>query len=294
MLSEILEAGGSVKKGVLSAIKDFFKDVDKFFNFFDESKVAGIITKIVIAILIYFIGRKIVKMITRIVERSLKKSNIELSVSKFLCRLTSVAGYAILVYAIVYTLGVPTSSFVALFGTAGLAIGLSLQGSLHNFAGGVRILILKPLCVNDYIVASDIEGKVTAIDIFYTKLITPDNKKVVIPNGTLSNCSIKNVPYEAKRRLDIIVPVDYNADIKHVRLVLNLLASKDERVSKDDPVTVTVDELGDSSINIGFKMWVETTNYLAVKTDMLEKIIDTFREENINIPYNKLDVNIMK
>ena len=94
--------------------------------------------------------------------------------------------------------------------------------------------------------------------------------------------------------MDIIVPVDYNADIKHVRLVLNLLASKDERVSKDDPVTVTVDELGDSSINIGFKMWVETANYLAVKTDMLEKIIDTFREENINIPYNKLDVNIMK
>lgn len=294
MFQEILEAGGAVKSGVLSAVKDFFKDIDKFFKFFDESKVATIITKIFIAILIYFIGRKLIKVLTKVVERSLEKSNIELSVSKFLCRLTSVVGYAILVYAIVYTLGVPTSSFVALFGTAGLAVGLSLQGSLQNFAGGVLILILKPFCVNDYIVASDIEGKVTAIDIFYTKLITPDNKKVVIPNGTLSNCSIKNVPDEAQRRLDIVVPVDYDTDIKNVRRVLNLLAKNDDRVSKEKPVSITVDELADSSINIGFKMWVETANYLAVKADMLEKIIDTFREENINIPYNKLDVNIVK
>ena len=294
MVSQILEAGGSVKKGVLTAIKDFLVKVANFFDFFNEKTIAMFITRVVIAIIVYFIGRKLVKVVTNIVDRSLERGNVEVSVRKFLTRLTAVAGNVILVFSLIGILGIPLTSFVALFGTAGLALGLSLQGSLQNFAGGVLILLLKPFSVNDYIVASDIEGTVTAIDIFYTKLKTPDNKKVVIPNGTLANCSIKNVPDEAQRRLDIIVPVDYNADIKHVRLVLNVLASQDDRICKDKPIDVLVDELADSSINICFRSWVNTGDYFAVKADMLEKIIEKFREEKINIPFNQMDVHVIE
>lgn len=275
-------------------MKEFFKDLMKSYDGFSKDALGELFAKVLLAIVIYIIGRKLVKVCRKIVKRSLDRANIEESVSKFLGSLTSILLNAVLIVVIVTTLGVPASSFITILGSAGLAIGLSLQGSLSNFAGGVLILILKPFRVNDYIVSNDIEGKVTAIDIFYTKLITPDNKKVVIPNGTLSNSSIKNVPDEAERRLDLIVPVDYSSDIKHVRSVLNALAMRDDRVYKDKGIDVLVSEFAGSAINISFRVWVATADYFAVKADLLERIIEKFREENINIPYDRMDVNIIK
>ena len=291
-LAKYLAAGENVEKGMESATKDILKEVKEFIKFFDGNKLGEVIINILFAILIYFVGRKIVKIVAKIVGRSLKKSSLEESVTRFLMNLTSVVLNAILVVVIIGILGVPTSSFVAIIGSAGLAIGLSLQGSLANFAGGVLILILKPFRVNDYIVSSGIEGRVTEIDIFYTKLITADNQKIVIPNGILANSSIKNVPFEDYRRLDLIVPVDYSSDIKKVRQILNSIAKKDERVLTDRGVDVLVESFGDSAINIAFRMWVETSNFFPVKFDIQERIIDEFRIGGINIPFNQLDVTV--
>ncbi|MCR5609200.1 MAG: mechanosensitive ion channel [Lachnospiraceae bacterium] len=248
--------------------------------------------KIVIAILVYFIGKKIVKLIKNVVEKAFRKSKLDSSVSQFLSKLISGILTIVLFVSIIGILDIPTTSLVALVGSAGLAIGLSLQGSLQNFAGGVLILILKPFKVHDYIIASGIEGRVTEIDIFYTHLRTPDNKKIVIPNGQLSNASVQNVPSVGERRLDLIIPVEYSEDIKKVRSVLNDLANKNERVKKNKGFDIFVDQLADSSINIGFRVWVQTADYWAVRWELLEEVIERFREENINIPYNKLDVNI--
>lgn len=294
MFSFILESGRKVKSGFMNTVKDYFSDIIKQYGDISKSAIGAFVAKVFLALIIYLVGRKLVKIARKIVKKSLERANIEESVSKFLGSLTAILLNAVLIVIIVTTLGVPASSFITILGSAGLAIGLSLQGSLSNFAGGVLILILKPFKVNDYIVSEGIEGKVTAIDIFYTKLITPDNKKVVIPNGTLSNSSIMNVPDEDERRLDLIVSVDYNSDIKHVRSVLNSIAKSDSRVKIDKGVNVIVDQLAESSINIAFRVWVDTADYFVVKADMLEKIVDTFRDENINIPFNKMDVNIVQ
>ena len=294
-LTKMLQAGEQVEKGAKKATKNILEDVEEFLEFFDGNKLGEIITNIVFALLVYLIGRKVVKLIAKVVKRSLKKSSLEESVTRFLINLTSIALNAMLIVIIIGILGVPTSSFVAVIGSAGLAIGLSLQGSLSNFAGGVLILILKPFRVNDVIESNGIQGKVTEIDIFYTKLITPDNQKVVIPNGVLANSSIKNIPDEEVRRLDIMVPVDYDSDIDNVRAVLNLLANNDSRIIKDNKsVDIFVESFGDSAINIAFRVWVSTADFFAVKFDLQENIINKFREKGINIPYNKLDVNIIK
>ena len=294
MFSFFLESGKKVKDGFLKTVEKFIKDIAQQYDGFTKNALGELVAKIMLALVIYLIGRKLVKLCRKIVKRSLDKANIDESVCKFLSSLTSILLNAVLIVVIVTTLGVPASSFITILGSAGLAIGLSLQGSLSNFAGGVLILILRPFRVNDYIVSSGIEGKVTAIDIFYTQLITPDNKKVVIPNGTLSNSSIMNVPDEDERRLDLVVPVDYSSDIKHVRSVLNSLAKNDNRVKVDKGIDVLVNELAGSSINISFRVWVRTADYFALRADMLEKIIEKFREENINIPFDKMDINIVQ
>lgn len=291
-LAKYLAAGEKVEEGMEKATKGFMADIKEFLSFFDGNKIGEIIVSILFAIIIYFVGRKVVKIVGKIIQRSLQRSSLEESVTRFLVNLASIVLNTILVVVVIGVLGVPTSSFVAIIGSAGLAIGLSLQGSLANFAGGVLILILKPFTVNDFIVSNGVEGKVTEIDIFYTKLITADNQKVVIPNGTLANSCIKNVPCEDYRRLDVIVPVDYSSDIKKVREILNSIAKKDERILTDRGVDVLVESFGDSAINISFRMWVETANFFPVKFAIQETIIEEFRLAGINIPFNQLDVTV--
>ena len=275
---------------VLEIIGNYF---EKFWNAYGDN-IISYLWKIVFAIVIYLIGKRIVKALSNVAERAFERSKLDVSVSKFLAKLISVALNMVVIISIIGILDIPTSSFIALIGSAGLAIGLSLQGSLQNFAGGVMILILKPFRVNDYIIANGIEGKVQSIDIFYTKLATPDNKKIVIPNGELSNTSIQNVPNSATRRLDIIVPVEYTEDIKKVKNVLRDIADRQELIKHKKGIDIFVDELAASSINMGFRVWVSTADYWNVRWDILETIIYRFREENINIPFDQLDITIRK
>lgn len=247
---------------------------------------------IIIVLLVYFIGKKLIKLVLKLLDKSFERTSMEVSVSGFLLALSKVALNILLIVIIIGILGLPTSSLVALVGSAGLAIGLALQGSLSNFAGGVLILIMKPFKVEDYIIVNGIEGNVTSIDIFYTRLLTVDNKLVVIPNGTLSNSSITNVTNEPTRRLDLNISVAYSTDLSKVKEVLISIAEKNDMVIKDKNINVFIDNYAASSIDLGFRVWVLKENYWILKWNIVEEIKFEFDKNGIEIPFNQLDVNI--
>lgn len=247
---------------------------------------------LLIALLILLVGRKLIKWLGRLLERSFERANMEPAVAKFLITVVHVLLNILLFVLIAGILGLETSSLVALVGSAGLTVGLALQGSLSNFAGGVLILLTRPFRLGDYIIAGTNEGTVTAVDIFYTRLLTIDNRLVVIPNGTLSNSSIINVTCEPVRRLDLFIPVDYSENIKKAKDILSRLAYGDERVLKDRDIDIFVNSFEASSVTLGVRMWVEKENYWLLKWDMLERIKETFDQEKIAIPFDQLDINI--
>ncbi len=249
---------------------------------------------ILIALVILFIGKKIIKLLNKIVKRIFDKVNLDLGVEKFLMSLINLALYAILIIMIAKQIGFDTASLITVIGSAGLAIGLALQGSLSNFAGGVLILVLKPFRVGDYIVdgGTGLEGVVEDIDIFYTKLATPDNKSVCIPNGSLSNSGITNVSAKGERRLDFTVGIGYTSDIKLAKQLITDIIAKREKVLKDKDVTVFVGNLGESSVDIGFRCWVNGADYWTEKWEILEEVKLTFDANGIEIPFNQLDVHM--
>ena len=249
---------------------------------------------ILIALVILFIGKKIIKFLNKLVKKIFDKTELDVGVEKFLMSLINLALYAILIVIIAKQVGFDTASLITVIGSAGLAIGLALQGSLSNFAGGVLILVLKPFRVGDYIVdgGTGLEGIVEDIDIFYTKLATPDNKSVCIPNGSLSNSGITNVSAKGKRRLDFTVGIGYTSDIKLAKKLITDVISKREKVLKDDDVTVFVGNLGESSVDIGFRCWVNGADYWTEKWEILEEVKLTFDANGIEIPFNQLDVHM--
>lgn len=248
---------------------------------------------LVVALILIFIGKKLIRFIINTLEKYLTKSKIEPSVSGFLLAIVRTVLYTILIIIIVTEiLGVESSSIVAVIGSVGLSIGLALQGSLSNFAGGVLILLLKPFKVGDYIIAGGNEGTVTTIDIFYTRLVTSDNRLLVMPNGSLSNSNIINVTHEPVRRLDIAVSIDYSEDIPKVKALLLELINNHELILKDKDMTVFVNSFDPSAINIGVRVWSAKENYWDLKCQLLEQIKDTFDKNRITIPYEQLDVNI--
>lgn len=245
---------------------------------------------LLLAIIVYFIGRKILKAILKMIEKSIKRSNMEASVAGFLMAVIRVILHGLLIILIIGMVGVDTSSLAALVGSAGLAVGLAIQGSLSNFAGGVLILLMKPFRAGDYIVTDTYEGTVSSIDIFYTRLITGDNRLVVIPNGTLSNSNIINVTSKPVRRLDLLVGIGYQEDIGNVKEILLNVIKSEKLVKKDSEISVFVNDLNQSSISLGIRFWVDTDDYWTVKCDILEKIKKAFDENNIQFPYNKMDI----
>lgn len=255
----------------------------------------GFAKVLVVAVLIYVIGRKLITWLLKLLDKGFQRTNMDEGVSKFILSLVKACLYGILFICVVGKLGIPTSSFIALIGSAGVTIGLALQGSLANFAGGVLILMLKPFRVGDYIIADSLEGVVDSIDIFYTKLVTADNRLIVIPNGTLSNSNLVNVTQEPVRRLDLLLDVDYATDLKKAKEVLNRVACKNEKVLKEEyEITVFVNSLEASSVQLGLRVWVNTDDYWSLKWELLEDIKNAFDRENISIPFNQLDVNIVK
>ncbi|MGN0374989.1 MAG: mechanosensitive ion channel family protein [Butyrivibrio sp.] len=249
---------------------------------------------ILIALLVLFVGTKVIKWALRLIEKSLSKSKIEPIVLKFLLSLIKFILYALIIIIIVGILGIPTSSFIAALSAAGLTIGLALQGSLSNFAGGVLILLFKPFSIGDYIREDthNNEGTVTGIDLFYTKLQTPDNKYIVVPNGTLANSSLTNFTSQKKRRLDLTVGISYSSDIKLAKNTLMDVIKGCELVLKDEDIVIYVDNLAESQITIGTRVWTSTDNYWTAKWELLEKYKEALDAKGIEIPFNQLSVTI--
>lgn len=283
---------------VEDTVQSTVNEVNSVFNTIKEfilERGLSIVTMLLFAILIYVVGKKIKKILTNIIKRALERSSMEASVTHFLVKMCDVLFNLILIIIVVDFLGIDTTSLVAVVGSAGLAAGLTLQGSLANFAGGVLILIMKPFKLGDYIITSGVEGTVTGIDIFYTRLTTIDNRSVVIPNGSLSSTNIENVTALPYRRIDLLVPVEYSANLKEIKGILMKIAMDNENVLKDTQEhmpMVFVNEFEASDISMGFRCWVVTENYWTTKWDLQETVKEEFDKNNISIPFNQLDVNI--
>ena len=260
-----------------------------------QNAMPGLISfliQLVIAIMILLVGSKIIKIITRMIKRSLERGNAEAGVVSFVCSLIKYVLYFLLVMIILSSFGVTTGSVVALLGSAGFTLGLALQGSLANFAGGVLILILKPFKVGDYIIesAGGKEGTVVGITIFYTKLNTVDNKQILIPNGTLSNTTIVNVSAMDTRKLDLRIGVSYDANLAKTKDVLRQVVDAQELVLKEEPIDIFVSELGDSSVELGVRAWVKNEDYWTLRWKMTEDIKNALDANEISIPYPQMDV----
>jgi small conductance mechanosensitive channel len=245
----------------------------------------------IMALLIFFIGKWIVNKIVRILGKVLRKINgIDLTLVKFLENITYYALITVVIIAALNKLGIATTSFLAILGAAGLAIGLALKDSLGNFASGVMIVIFKPFKVGDTVIAGGITGTVTEVSIFNTVFLTADNQKIIVPNSKITSSSITNVNAKDTRRIDIIIGISYEDNIKQAKEVLEKVVKENDRVLKDKSIAIAVAELADSSVNISVNVWVKSSDYGSVKSELLENIKVTFDEFGISIPYPKQDV----
>lgn len=250
----------------------------------------SLIGKLVIAVIIWVIGKKIIKVLDKIVKKMLDRSSLDKGVVNFVVSVLKFAMYAILIMIVVDKLGFQTTSLLTLFGSAALAIGMSLQGSLSNFAGGILILIFKPFKVGDYIVVGTNEGTVKSIEILYTRLVTIDNKVIMLPNGSLSNSSIVNVGAENTRRIDIQIGIGYSSDIPKAKKLLEQVINSEKGILKDKDVLVVVKSLDESCVTLETRAWVNTADYWNVRFNLLEHYKNIFDENGIEIPFNQLDV----
>lgn len=252
------------------------------------------LVQVIVAIIVLLIGSRIIKFLLKLIRKSLDRSKVEAGVVTFLCSLVKYSLYFVLAMIILAQFGVTTSSVVAVLGSAGLTLGLALQGSLSNFAGGVLILLLKPFVVGDYIIdgATGQEGTVSSITIFYTKLLTVDNRMILIPNGTLSNSSITNVTHMEKRRIDLLIGVSYEANLAKTKQVLRDVVQCEEKILPGEPVEIYVSDLADSAVQMGVRAWVKTEDYWPVRWKLTEDFKNALDANAISIPYPQMDVTV--
>lgn len=251
------------------------------------------IWKIVFALLIWFIGKKLISLSLKLLKKVFDRGSIDVGVVNFTMSIIKFALYAVLILMVIDELGIQTTSLITVFGSAALAVGMSLQGSLSNFAGGVLILIFKPFKVGDYIVVGNYEGIVRTIEILYTKLTTVDNKVVMLPNGTLSNSNIVNVGAEDFRRLDIEMSIGYSSDLKLAKTLLNTIVNNNPAVIKDRDIKVIVKSLDESCVTLETRVWVKTEDYWDTRFTLLEEYKAEFDKNGIEIPFNQMDVHII-
>ena len=248
--------------------------------------------KLLMAFIVLFVGLWFIKLINKGIRKSMEKKNFDPTLQPFIRSLISNLLKVLLGITVMSMMGIEMTSFVAVLGAAGLAVGLALSGTLQNFAGGVMILILKPFKVGDLIETSGYTGTVKEIQIFATILNTPDNKRIVLPNGGLSTNSLVNYNTEATRRVDFKFGISYNDDVEKAKGIISDIASKDERVMKDPAPFIRMGELGDSSVNITVRLWVNTPDYWAVYFDTMENVYAAFNSGGISIPYPQMDVHV--
>lgn len=275
--------------------KEVAEEVGKLAQYVNDKipEVIDFAFSVVLALVVFAIGAKLIGWVRKLVKRSLQRSSVDKGVEQFVDSMLKFGLYALLLFSIGKNFGLDTASVAAVLASGGVAIGLALQGSLSNFAGGVLILLLKPFVVGDYIIedTNKCEGIVKEIQIFYTKLVTVDNKTIVIPNGTLANTSLTNVTAQDKRRVDLSVGISYDADLKKAKLLVENLLRSDEDILKDEDITVFVDSLGDSAVVIGARGWVDKDAYWTTKWRLLENIKLTFDENGIEIPFPQVVVH---
>jgi small conductance mechanosensitive channel len=248
--------------------------------------------KILAALAVFVIGRWVVKYLGNLVQRLMEKRNVDATLTKFVANLTYIALLAFVILAALGMLGIQTTSFIAVLGAAGLAVGLALQGSLSNFAAGVLMIIFRPFKVGDFIEGAGVAGTVEEIQIFTTQLATPDNKTIIIPNAKLTADNIVNYSTKGTRRADMVFGIGYEDDIDKARDIIIDILSNDERVLKDPSLQVAVSELADSSVNFVTRAWVNAADYWGVVFDATEAIKKRFDAEGISIPFPQRDVHI--
>ena len=281
-----------------TSVKQSLKDILNFKEYLTEQLPAltGFCIKVVLSIIVFFVGRRIISWIVNIMRKSLERANIDAGVVQFISSAGKAVLYMLLIFNIAISLGVKESSVAALLGTAGVTVGLALQGGLANLAGGVLLLIFKPFVVGDYIIqdqANGCEGTVAKIEICYTTLLSIDNKKIVVPNGTLSNSTIINVTAKENRKLEIKVGISYDADIRKAKKVIeDILKADPDTRSDNSEMVVFVDSLADRAVIIGLRVWVPTDAYCKTKWRLNQRIKEEFDANGITIPYNQMEVYV--
>ncbi len=250
--------------------------------------------KLLVAIILLIVGIKLIKALTKWISKSQKLNKLDTSLRSFLGSFAKIALYIVLFITVAMILGVPATSFITILASGGVAIGLAVQGSLSNFAGGIMILIFKPFKVGDYIEAGGESGTVEEISVVYTVLLTVDNKRITVPNGTLTNSVIENYSAEELRRVDLKFSTAYDADIEKVKRILTEVAESHPKALKSPAPFVRLCEHSDSALTYTVRIWCKNEDYWDVNFDILESVKTAFDKNNIEIPYPQMDVHITK
>ncbi|MCD8082505.1 MAG: mechanosensitive ion channel [Clostridiales bacterium] len=262
-----------------------------------ESWLPGLLSfgyRLLMAVVILIIGNRLAKLVKKLLKRTFERVEMDLSVSRFLMNVAEAAVYAIAIFIAADKIGIPSASIIALLGSAGLAIGLSLQGSLTNVAGGILIMTMRPFCVNDYIIYDGIEGTVQNIGLIYTTIMTADNQRITVPNGSISNATVTTVTAQEKRRVDIQVGIGYTSDIRKAKAILHHLYESNPLVMQEEGIIVYVSELGDSAVTIGGRGWTKTADYWTVKWAITEQVKEEYDRAGIEIPFQQIDVHVSR
>lgn len=285
---------------LLEAAKFTSSDIESYFSMDNLKRLffafcdwgLGVLGQIILAFIVWKIGKRVIKWLVKLNSKALSHGNLDDGVIRFISSIVRVVLYAVLIMAIVQILGFQTTSLITVFGSAALAIGMSLQGSLSNFAGGILLMIFKPFVIGDYIVSGNCEGTVVAVDLLYTKLHTIDNKTILLPNGNLSNSNITNVAAEDDRRLDIQVGIGYQADVKKAKSLLRDVLESEPCVMQEREIKVFVKDLASNCVTLETRAWVKTEDFWDTRFNLLERYKEVFDRNGVEIPYNQMDIHI--
>ena len=263
-------------------------------NGIDQSAVIDFAKNLVIALVIFYVGKMVIAIVVRGLRKLMQKQGVDKTLETFICNLVRMALLVVVIIAAIGALGIQTTSFIAIFGAAGLAVGLALQGSLSNFAAGVLIVLFRPYRVGDFVEAAGISGVVEQVQILTTILKTGDNKQIIVPNSQIMDSIITNYSANDTRRVDMVVGVSYEDDLDKVRATLEELVAAEDRILDEPATTIAVSELADSSVNFVVRPWVKTSDYWGVMFDMTEAIKKRFDKEGISFPFPQQDVHLYK
>ena len=281
------ETSTSVSELSWSSFLEFLKN-----NGIDSTTVVAFGKNLIIAILIFYIGRFVIGVVVRGLRKVMQKQDVDKTLETFVCNLVRMALLVVVIIAAIGALGIQTTSFIAIFGAAGLAVGLALQGSLSNFAAGVLIVLFRPYKVGDFVEAAGIAGVIEQVQILTTIMKTGDNKQIIVPNSQIMDSIITNYSANDTRRVDMTVGVSYDYDLDKVRKTIEELVAAEDRILDEPACTIAVSALADSSVNFVVRPWVKTSDYWGVMFDLTEAIKKRFDQEGISFPFPQQDVHL--